>query len=75
MTLQTELNAFLPGVKDTVFHGIIERYLQKVNPIVFKKVIVWGDKIQGFCCQAMTGEEVYGHEFKIDIDAETLQPC
>ncbi len=72
MTLQTKLEAILPGVKDSVCHGIIERHLQAANPVAFKEVIVWGDKIQGFRCQAMTGREVFGHIFKIDVANETL---
>ncbi|KKL52696.1 hypothetical protein LCGC14_2282900 [marine sediment metagenome] len=74
MMLQTELDVFLPRAKDTIYHSVIERYLQGANPVAFKEVIVWGNKTRSFRCQAVVDGEVFGHVFKIDVANETLLP-
>ncbi len=74
MTLQMELDKLPFGVKKVVFHNVIKWYLQKMNPVAFKEVLVWGNMVWGFRCQAMTCGEVFGHEFKIDLVSEMLIP-
>lgn len=74
MSLQKELDKILPGADKVVFHSVIRTYLQKVNPFRLKEMLVWGNLNWGFRCQAVENNEVYGHEFKIDIGNETLTP-